>query len=129
MAYTNNLVILFGNVGKDPEITQFADGGLQATLSLATVNSYKPKDSEEWVETTDWHTVKATGNNAKQIADYVRKGHRLEVIGQLKNNNYEKDGVKHYGYIVQAQKLVFVEITKDKPEALPVKSVQSKSAE
>lgn len=43
MAYSNNLVILLGNVGNDPEIAEFSDGNLQASLSLATTLSYKPK--------------------------------------------------------------------------------------
>ncbi|WP_439295227.1 single-stranded DNA-binding protein [Lonepinella sp. BR2882] len=124
MAYTNNTVILLGNVGKDPEIRQFQDGNLQATFSLATQNSYKAKDSDEWIESTDWHTIKANGNAAKLIADYVRKGHRLEVVGQLKNNNYEKNGVNHYGYFVQVQKVIFIESIKDKPQSLPSNNIQ-----
>lgn len=72
MAYSNNLVILLGNVGNDPEIAEFSDGNLQASLSLATTLSYKPKDSEEWKESVDWHNVRAYGPAAKTIANYVR---------------------------------------------------------
>jgi single-strand DNA-binding protein len=125
MAYSNNLVILLGNVGNDPEITQFSNENLQATFSLATTQSYKPKDSEEWKETVDWHTVRAYGSTAKTIANYVRKGHKVEVIGVLKNNNYEKDGVKHYSYYIKVEKLVLLEELKGKFEALEVKQLQS----
>ncbi|MDG6896409.1 single-stranded DNA-binding protein [Volucribacter amazonae] len=124
MAYSNNLIVLLGNVGNDPKISQFSDGNIQAYFSLATTESYKPKDSEEWVEQTDWHTVRAYGSAAKTIANYVRKGHKLEVVGKLKNNNYEKDGVKHYGYYIKVEKLVLLEDIKGKFEALAVEQVQ-----
>ena len=114
MAYSNNLVILLGNVGNDPEIAEFSDGNLQASLSLATTLSYKPKDSEEWKESVDWHNIRAYGSAAKTIANYVRKGHKIEVVGVLKNNNYEKDGVKHYGYYVKVEKLILLEELKSR---------------
>lgn len=124
MAYSNNLVILLGNVGNDPEIAEFSDGNLQASLSLATTLSYKPKDSEEWKESVDWHNIRAYGSAAKTIANYVRKGHKIEVVGVLKNNNYEKDGVKHYGYFVRAKEVILIEKVTGKFAELPIKQVQ-----
>lgn len=108
MAFTYNQVILLGNVGKDPEFVQLDNGNQIATLSLATTSSYKDKNGE-WVDNTDWHIIKAFGNIAK-LMQYVKKGHKLQVIGQLKNNHYEDDaGVKHYAYFVRADRIILLE--------------------
>lgn len=128
MAYSLNHVVLLGHVGSDPDIRQFSDGGLIATLSLATTISYKEKDSEEWKDIVDWHTIKAYGSNAKTIENYVRKGHKLEIVGQLKNNNYTDDkDVKHYGYFVRVEKLILLEKIEGKLPNLPVNEVKGSS--
>lgn len=130
MAYSLNQVTLLGNVGKDPELTQFASGDLVATLPLATTQSYKSKDSEEWKETVDWHTVRAYGAMAKIIANYVRKGHKLEIVGQLKNNNYTDDkDIKHYGYYIKVNEVILIEKIQGKFAELPIKQVQSSKIE
>lgn len=128
MAYSLNHVVLLGHVGSDPDIRQFSDGGLIATLSLATTISYKEKDSEEWKDIVDWHTIKAYGSNAKTIENYVRKGHKLEIVGQLKNNNYTDDkDVKHYGYFVRVEKLILLEKIEGKLPNLPVNEAKGSS--
>lgn len=128
MAYSLNHVVLLGHVGSDPDIRQFSDGGLIATLSLATTISYKEKDSEEWKDIVDWHTIKAYGSNAKTIENYVRKGHKLEIVGQLKNNNYTDDkDIKHYGYFVRVEKLILLEKIEGKLPNLPVNEVKGSS--
>lgn len=125
MAYALNQATLLGNVGKDPEIAQFASGDIVATFNLATTHSYKPKDSEEWKEIVDWHTIKAFGSQAKTIASYVRKGHKIEVVGQIKNNNYTDDkDVKHYGYYIRVEKLILLEKISGKFADLPIKQVE-----
>ncbi len=125
MAYSLNQVTLLGNVGSDPEIKQFSDGSLVAKLTLATTHSYKPKDSDEWVETVDWHIIQAYGSQAKTIANYVRKGHKLEIVGSIKNNNYtDEKEVKHYGYFVRAKEVILIEKVTGKFAELPVKEIQ-----
>lgn len=125
MAYSLNQVTLLGNVGNDPEIKQFSDGSLVAKLTLATTHSYKPKDSDEWVETVDWHTVQAYGSQAKTIANYVRKGHKLEIVGSIKNNNYTDDKeVKHYGYFIRVKEVILIEKITGKFAELPTNQIQ-----
>lgn len=125
MAYSLNQVTLLGNVGNDPEIKQFSDGSLVAKLTLATTHSYKPKDSDEWVETVDWHTIQAYGSQAKTIANYVRKGHKLEIVGSIKNNNYtDEKEVKHYGYFIRAKEVILIEKVSGKYAELPIKQIQ-----
>ncbi|MFU2080685.1 single-stranded DNA-binding protein [Avibacterium endocarditidis] len=125
MAYSLNQVTLLGNVGSDPEIKQFSDGSLVAKLTLATTHSYKPKDSDEWVETVDWHTVQAYGSQAKTIANYVRKGHKLEIVGSIKNNNYtDEKEVKHYGYFIRVKEVILIEKISGKFAELPIDQIQ-----
>ncbi|WP_249962163.1 single-stranded DNA-binding protein [Histophilus somni] len=125
MAYSLNQVTLLGNVGNDPEIKQFSDGSLVAKLTLATTHSYKPKDSDEWVETVDWHTVQAYGSQAKTIANYVRKGHKLEIVGSIKNNNYtDNKEVKHYGYFIRVKEVILIEKITGKFAELPTNQIQ-----
>ncbi|HHT7781743.1 TPA: single-stranded DNA-binding protein [Pasteurella multocida] len=125
MAYSLNQVTLLGNVGSDPEIKQFSDGSLVAKLTLATTHSYKPKDSDEWVETVDWHTVQAYGSQAKTIANYVRKGHKLEIVGSIKNNNYtDEKEVKHYGYFIRVKEVILIEKISGKFAELPINQIQ-----
>ncbi len=125
MAYSLNQVTLLGNVGKDPELTQFSGGDLVATLTLATTQNYKPKDSEEWKDVVDWHTVRAYGAAAKMIASYVRKGHKLQIVGQIRNNNYTDDKeVKHYGYYIRVKEVILIEKIQGKFAELPIKQVQ-----
>lgn len=125
MAYSLNQVTLLGNVGSDPEIKQFSDGSLVAKLTLATTHSYKSKDSDEWIETVDWHTIQAYGSQAKTIANYVRKGHKLEIVGSIKNNNYtDEKEVKHYGYFVRAKEVILIEKINGKFAELPIKEIQ-----
>ncbi|MFZ7203388.1 single-stranded DNA-binding protein [Avibacterium avium] len=125
MAYSLNQVTLLGNVGSDPEIKQFSDGSLVAKLTLATTHSYKPKDSDDWVETVDWHTVQAYGSQAKTIASYVRKGHKLEIVGSIKNNNYTDDKeVKHYGYFIRVKEVILIEKISGKFAELPINQIQ-----
>lgn len=125
MAYSLNQVTLLGNVGNDPEIKQFSDGSLVAKLTLATTHSYKPKDSDEWVETVDWHTVQAYGSQAKTIANYVRKGHKLEIVGSIKNNIYtDNKEVKHYGYFIRVKEVILIEKITGKFAELPTNQIQ-----
>ncbi|MDG6896490.1 hypothetical protein A6A19_00320 [Actinobacillus delphinicola] len=105
--FSFNQVIVLGNVGKNPEIQTLPNNGLVATFSIATVNSYK--DSEgNWQQKTDWHTIKAFMGIAEIIQKHVKRGNKIQVIGQIKNNNYEKDGIMHYSYYIRAEKIVIL---------------------
>ncbi|KGQ44614.1 hypothetical protein JP28_03865 [Gallibacterium anatis] len=107
--FSFNQVILLGNVGKDPTYQVLENKTLVATLSLATSYRYKVKDNE-YKEQVDWHIIKAFGATAELISKHVKKGQKIQVVGQLKNNNYEDDaGVKHYGYFIRADRIIFAE--------------------
>ena len=96
----NNQVQLIGHLGKDPEIGTLKSGNTYANVTLATSNGYFDQQKKEWVElASDWHNIKAYGNEAELLHDY-EKGNRVIVFGELKNDRYQdKEGnnrVAHY---------------------------------
>lgn len=88
-----NKVIQTVTLGKDPEIKTYGDGKQMATFSGA-VNKRFVKEGED---SADWFNYTAFGKTAEFIGKYFTKGSQMLVTGELVNNNYEKDGVKHYG--------------------------------
>ena len=93
-----NKVILIGNVGKDPEIRN-TEKGKVASLTLATSSG---KDQ------TDWHNVVFFKERAELVEKYVKKGSRIAVVGQIKYESYEKDGVKKYSTKIIANEIEFL---------------------
>lgn len=100
-----NKVILMGNVGKDPDIRVFDNGGVTAQFPLATTKrGFKTKDGREIPERTEWHNIVLSNGLAKVAEQYVKKGDKLYIEGELRTRSYEgNNGVKHfitevYGY-------------------------------
>ena len=86
-----NKVFLKGNVGQDPRITTFKDGGKVAQFTLATTErGFKTKDGKDVPEQTDWHNivVKRTGL-ARICEQYVKKGSPLLVEGKIQTRSYQ----------------------------------------
>lgn len=97
MAGSVNKVTLIGNVGADPEIKTMQSGDRVANLSIATSESWKDKNSGERKERTEWHRVVVFNQGlVKVIENYIRKGSKLYVEGQLATRSWEQDGVKKY---------------------------------
>lgn len=93
-----NKVILVGNVGKDPDVHTFPNGGRVANLSIATSESWKDKTTGEKKERTEWHRV-VIMNDAlvKVVENYVKKGTKVYLEGQLETRKYQdKDGQERY---------------------------------
>ena len=92
-----NKVILVGRLGKDPEIRNFENGGMIASFTMATSETYKDRNTGERKEITDWHNVVARiPQQAEVIQKYVKKGDMLYVEGKLRTRSWEKDGVTRY---------------------------------
>lgn len=92
-----NRVILLGNVGKDPEVKEFSDGGKVANFSLATTErAFKLQNGTEIPERTEWHNVTVKGGLAKVVEQYVKKGTKLYVEGKIRTRSYETNGEKRY---------------------------------
>jgi len=92
-----NKVTLIGNVGQDPEIRSTQDGKELANFSLATTESWKDKSTGEKKDKTEWHRVVVFGPLAGIVKNYVKKGSKLYVEGQLKTREWtDKEGIKRY---------------------------------
>ena len=105
MARGINKVILVGNVGKDPETRYSAGGMAVTTVSVATSESWKDKQSGEQKEKTEWHRVKFFGRLAEIAGEYLKKGSQVYIEGSLRTEEYEKDGVKRYSTDIVAAEM------------------------
>jgi single-stranded DNA-binding protein len=90
MSGSVNKVILIGNLGADPEVRSFANGGKVANLRLATTETWKDRNSGEKQERTDWHTVAVFGDGLAGVAErFLRKGSKIYVEGQLRTRKWQ----------------------------------------
>jgi single-strand DNA-binding protein len=98
MAGSVNKVILIGNLGKDPEVRSFQNGGRVCNLRLATTESWKDKATGERKDRTEWHSVAIFNDNLVTIAErYLKKGSKVYIEGQLETRKYtDKDGNERY---------------------------------
>lgn len=97
MAGSLNRVLLIGNLGSDPEIKTMQSGDKVANLSIATSESWKDKTSGERKERTEWHRVVVFNQPLVSLVEnYLRKGSKVYVEGQIETRSYEKDGAKVY---------------------------------
>lgn len=89
MAGSVNKVILIGNLGGDPEIRSFANGGKVCNLRIATSETWKSKDGER-KERTEWHDVAIFQDGLVRIAEqYLRKGSKVYIEGQLQTRKFQ----------------------------------------
>lgn len=106
MARGINKVIIVGNVGKDPETRYTAGGSAITTLSVATSEQWKDKQTGENKEHTEWHRVKFFGRLAEIAGEYLRKGSQVYVEGRLKTDKYtDKEGVERYATDIIADEM------------------------
>jgi len=98
MAGSINKVILVGNVGSDPEIRSFNNGGKVANFSLATSESWRDKQSGEKREKTEWHRVAIFQEGLVGVVErYVKKGSKLYIEGKLQTRKWQdRDGNDKY---------------------------------
>ena len=84
MAGSVNKVILVGNLGKDPEVRTFQNGGRVCNLRLATSENWRDKQTGEKREKTEWHSVVIFNENLVRVAEqYLKKGSKVYIEGQL----------------------------------------------
>jgi single-strand DNA-binding protein len=105
MARGINKVILVGNVGRDPETRYSAGGMAVTTVSIATSEAWKDKQTGEQKEKTEWHRVKFFGRLAEIAGEYLKKGSQVYIEGSLRTEEYEKDGVKRYSTDIVAAEM------------------------
>ena len=90
MAGSVNKVILVGNLGQDPEIRTFQNGGKIANLRIATSETWKDRNTGERKERTEWHTVAIYSEPLVRVAEqYLKKGSKVYVEGQLETRKWQ----------------------------------------
>ena len=90
MAGSVNKVILVGNLGRDPEVRSFQNGGKVANLRIATSETWRDRNSGERKERTEWHTVAIFSEPLVKLAEqYLRKGSKVYIEGQLETRKWQ----------------------------------------
>ena len=84
-----NKVILVGNIGGDPEVRYLPNGNAVTTLSLATSEAWKDKQTGDKQERTEWHRVVCFNRLGEIAGEYVRKGSKLYVEGSLRTRKWQ----------------------------------------
>ncbi len=98
MAGSVNKVILVGNLGRDPEVRSFQNGGKVVNLRIATSETWRDKQSGERKERTEWHTVAIYNEALAKIAEqYLKKGSTVYIEGQLETRKWQdQSGADRY---------------------------------
>ncbi len=92
-----NKVILVGNLGNDPDVRTMQSGDKIVNLSVATSESWKDKATGERKENTQWHRVVIFNQGLVNVCEnYLKKGAKVYIEGQLETRSYEQDGQKKY---------------------------------
>ncbi len=107
-----NKIYLSGNLTKEPEIRYTQSGKAFVRMSIAVNQGYGDK------QTTDFFNLVAWEKTAELCAKYLSKGSKILVEGRLKNNNYDKDGVKHYAVDVIVESIEFMDRKSDNKQSV-----------
>ena len=107
MAGSLNKVMLIGNLGADPEIRSFQNGGRVANLRIATSENWKDKNTGERREKTEWHTVAIFSDGLVNVVErYLKKGSKVFVEGKLQTRKWQdQNGQDRYSTEVVIQGL------------------------
>ena len=90
MSGSVNKVIIMGNLGKDPEIRNFPNGGRVCNFSVATSESWRDKNSGEKQERTQWHNISILSDPLVNIAErFLKKGSKVYLEGQLETRKWQ----------------------------------------
>lgn len=102
-----NKVTVIGNLGKDAEVRKTSSGKTVCSFSVASTRSFKRGDS--WEKTTTWFSVSLWGEKAERYGQALKKGARVQVEGELRQNKYtDKSGNERSGYELVAERVYLV---------------------
>lgn len=112
-----NKVILVGNIGNDPEMRYMPDGTAVATISLATSETWKDKNTGQQNEKTEWHRAVAFGKLAEIIGQYAHKGSKLYLEGKLQTRKWtDQQGVDRYTTEIVINDMQMLDSRQDQPQ-------------
>lgn len=84
-----NKVILVGTLGQEPEVRYTQSGAMIVSLSVATSEKWKDKQTGEPKEATEWHRIEIWGDNGKYASEYLHKGSQVYIEGSLKTSKWQ----------------------------------------
>ncbi len=105
MARGINKVILVGNLGRDPETRYLPSGDPVTSFSIATSEGWRDKQTGQTQERTEWHNIVCFKRLAEIASEYLRKGSKVYLEGQLRTQSWDKDGQKHYRTEIVAREM------------------------
>ena len=125
MARGVSMTILVGNLGADPETTIGASGVQCTTLSLATNEGWRDKETGELKERTEWHSVKLFGKLAETASTHLKTGYKIYIQGANRKSKYtDKDGIVRYSTDVVAESMEILASPRDQSETPPPENDQ-----
>ncbi|EAT12454.1 single-stranded DNA-binding protein [Bermanella marisrubri] len=104
-----NKVIIIGTLGRDPEMRYLPNGNAVCSISVATDEGYKDRNTGQQVDKTEWHRVEAFGRLAEIVGEYLKKGSKVYFEGKLRTDEYEKDGIKRYSTKIIANEMTMLD--------------------
>ena len=119
-----NKVILIGNVGKEPEVRYYDNGGAVANFSLATTErGYTAANGTQVPDRTEWHNIVLWRGLAEIAEKYIHKGSKIYIEGKIRTRSYDdQQGIKRYVTEVWGDNL---ELLDRKPENAPANRVSA----
>lgn len=110
MARSLNKVQLIGNLTRDPELRYTPQGTAVCDLGVATNRSWKPQDSSEWQEETEFHNIVVWSKLAERCGEQLSKGKKVYVEGRLRTRSWEtSEGEKRYKTEIVADDVMFLD--------------------
>ena len=116
MARGINKVILVGNLGNDPETRYMPSGGAVTNITIATSESWKDKQTGQQQERTEWHKVVFFNRLAEIAGEYLTKGSKVYIEGQLRTRKWDKGGVDMYTTEIVASEMQMLDSKSSSPQ-------------
>lgn len=91
-----NKCIILGNLGQDPKIQNMPSGGAVTSISVATSESWKDKNTGQDEKRVEWHRIVFFNKLAEIAGQYLTKGSKVYIEGSLRTRTWDKDGEKRY---------------------------------
>lgn len=115
-----NKVQVIGNLGSDPETTEFQSGRSVTNISVATSERWTDKQTGEKKELTEWHRISFFGKLSEIASQYLRKGSQVYVEGRLRTRKWtDQNGVDRYTTEIIADQMQMLGSPNQAPQAQP----------
>jgi len=112
-----NKVILIGNLGRDPEVRDFPNGGKIANVTIATTERWRDRNTGENRDATEWHRVVFNDRLADIASQYLRKGSPVYVEGSLRTRKWtDQNGQDRYSTEIRAWSMQLLGGRQDAPQ-------------